>query len=128
MAYTIMVVDDSETIRCMLERSLKMTQLPVEMVIHAENGKDALAKMAEHWVDIVFSDIHMPVMTGIELVESMGRDAELRDIPVVIVSTEGSTTRIEELTKMGIKGYLRKPFTPEKVRDVIVSTLGAWNA
>lgn len=127
MAYTIMVVDDSETIRCMLERSLAMTRLPVEAVIHAENGKVALSKLAQHWVDIVFSDIHMPVMTGIELVAAMGRDAELRDIPVVIVSTEGSTTRIEELTQMGIKGYLRKPFTPEKVRDVIVSTLGAWN-
>jgi two-component system chemotaxis response regulator CheY len=127
MAYTVLVVDDSETIRCMLERSLGMTNLPLDAVLHAENGRVALEKLRAQWVDIVFSDIHMPQMSGIELFKAMAADPELREIPVVIVSTEGSTTRIEEMKKMGVKGYLRKPFTPEKIRDIILSTLGAWN-
>jgi two-component system, chemotaxis family, chemotaxis protein CheY len=127
MAYTVMVVDDSETIRSVLERSLSMTRLPVEKVITAVNGQDALDKMKDAWVDIVFSDIHMPVMDGIKLFSAMQEDPELREIPVVIVSTEGSATRIEELKKKGIKGYLRKPFTPEKLRDVIIATLGGWD-
>jgi two-component system, chemotaxis family, chemotaxis protein CheY len=127
MAYTVMVVDDSETIRAVLERSLAMTKLPIDALIKAQNGREALDKLKEQWVDIVFSDIHMPIMTGIELVEAMQKSPELREIPVVIVSTEGSATRIEELKKKGIKGYLRKPFTPEKLRDVIIQTLGDWN-
>ena len=127
MAYTIMVVDDSETIRTVLERTIGMTKLPVDAIIKAENGKDALDKLADNWVDIVFTDINMPKMNGIELVDSMNDHPELKDIPVVIVSTEGSKARIEELRSKGIKGYLRKPFTPENIRDIILETLGGWD-
>jgi two-component system chemotaxis response regulator CheY len=127
MAYTIMIVDDSDTIRAVLNRALGMTKLPIASIVQAANGKQALAKMRESWVDIVFSDIHMPEMTGIELIDAMKADAELRDIPIVIVSTEGSATRIAELTAKGISGYLRKPFTPEGIRDLIVHTLGGWD-
>ncbi len=127
MAYTIMVVDDSETIRAVVERTLGMTGLPIEEVIHAENGRDALEKLRGKWVDIVFTDINMPEVDGVRLVDSMNADAEMSEIPVVIVSTEGSTTRIEELRKKGIKGYLHKPFTPEAIRDVILENLGGWD-
>ncbi len=127
MAYTVMVVDDSETIRAMIERSFNMAKLPLDKVIHAVNGKDALGKLKEHWVDIVFSDIHMPEMDGVELVDAMQNNAELKNIPVVIISTEGSSTRIDELRRKGIKGFIRKPFTPEKIRDVIIEILGAWD-
>lgn len=128
MAYTIMVVDDSETIRSVLERTIGMTKLPVDAIIQAVNGKDALNKLSENWVDIVFTDINMPQMSGIELVDAMNEHPEYREIPVVIVSTEGSKSRIEELRKKGIKGYLRKPFTPENIRDIIIETLGGWDA
>lgn len=126
MGYTIMVVDDSETIRSMLERTIGMTRLPVDGIIKAANGKEALDKLAKTWVDIVFTDIHMPVMSGIQLIDEMNKNSEFRDIPVIIVSTEGSKQRIEDLQKKGIKGYLRKPFTPEDIRDVILTTLGGW--
>jgi two-component system chemotaxis response regulator CheY len=53
---------------------------------------------------------------------------EYKNIPVVVVSTEGNAQRVAELKRKGVKGYLRKPFTPEKIRDIIVSTLGVWNA
>jgi len=128
MAYTIMVVDDSETIRSVLERTIGMTKLPVDAIIKAENGKDALKKLEDNWVDIVFTDINMPEMTGIELVDEMNNNPEYKDIPVVIVSTEGSQARIEELRRKGVKGYLRKPFTPENIRDIIIETLGGWDA
>jgi two-component system, chemotaxis family, chemotaxis protein CheY len=128
MAYTILIVDDSQTIRVMLERSLAMTGLPIDTVIQAENGKAALETLSSMWVDIVFTDIHMPELDGIGLLTAMQASPEYKSIPVVIVSTEGSSARVTELTQKGIKGYLRKPFTPEKIRDVIVSTLGVWNA
>jgi two-component system chemotaxis response regulator CheY len=127
MGYTIMVVDDSETIRAVLERTLRMTKLPLEDIIQAANGRDALEKLKDAWVDIVLSDINMPECDGVQLVDAMNADAALRDIPVVIVSTEGSVTRIEELKRKGVQAYLRKPFTPEAIRDVIVETLGEWD-
>jgi len=127
MAYTILIVDDSDTIRAVLERTIRMTKLPLDDIVHAVNGKDALAKMRENFFDIVLTDIHMPEMSGIELIDAMKADAEMADIPIVIVSTEGSTQRIQELKKKGIQGYLRKPFTPEGVRDTIVKILGDWD-
>jgi two-component system chemotaxis response regulator CheY len=122
-----MVVDDSDTIRAVLERTLKMTRLPVDEIVHAVNGRDALDKLSDKWVDIVFTDIHMPVMDGELLVDAMNSDPALQDIPVVVVSTEGSSTRIATLRRKGIKGYLRKPFTPEAIRDIIIETLGGWD-
>lgn len=127
MGYTVMVVDDSETIRQVLERTLALTKLPVDAVLHASNGKDALELLQNQWVDIVFTDINMPLMNGVELIQKMKNSAEYMAIPTVVVSTEGSVTRIEELKQLGICGYLRKPFTPESIRDIIIDTLGGWN-
>ncbi len=126
MAYTIMIVDDSETIRSVLVRSFAMAKLPIDSIIQAVNGKDALEKLGTAYVDIIFTDINMPEMDGITLFETMRGHPEYQDIPVVVVSTEGSATRIAELQQKGIRGYLRKPFTPEKLRTVIIETLGAW--
>ncbi len=127
MAYSILIVDDSETIRSVLVRSLAMTKLPIDSVLQASNGKDALEKLSSSWIDIIFTDINMPQMDGIALVDAMKAHPEFKDIPVVVVSTEGSATRIAELKEKGVRGYLRKPFTPEKLRDMIVETLGEWS-
>jgi two-component system chemotaxis response regulator CheY len=66
----------------------------------------------------------MPIVGGIELIQTMHASAELKDIPVVVISTEGSATRMDQLKSLDIKGYLRKPFTPESIRDILNSTLG----
>lgn len=126
MAFTVLVVDDSETIRSVLERALLMTKIPIDTILQAANGMEALTLLEEHWVDIVLSDIHMPIMNGLQLVDKMQNSAELKNIPIVIVSTEGSSTRIHDLQEKGIKGYLRKPFTPERIRDTILTVLGKW--
>ena len=127
MGYTILLVDDSETIRMALSRAIGMTDLVVDEIVQAGNGIEALAVLKEKWVDIVFTDINMPQMNGIELVDQLHGTAEYAHLPVVVVSTEGSSQRIEDLQKKGIAGYLRKPFTPERIRDVVLATLGGWN-
>ncbi len=126
MGYTVMIVDDSDTIRTMLVRTLGMTKLPFDDILTACNGVEALEQLREHWIDLVFTDLHMPMMGGIELLEKMQAEPSLSEIPVVIVSTEGSSTRIDQLKVKGIKGYIRKPFTPEGIRDVILDILGGW--
>ncbi len=124
MAYNILVVDDSSIIRAVVKKTIKLAEVPVNELHEAENGQVGLDKLKENWVDLVFADINMPVMTGIEMVEKMAEDGDLKGIPVVIISTEGSKARIEELMKKGVKAYIRKPFTPEILRDVVKEVMG----
>jgi len=60
----------------------------------------------------------MPVMNGIEMINKMAEDGMMNEVPVVVISTEGSQTRIDQLKEKGIQGYIRKPFSPEKIKEV----------
>lgn len=124
MAYNVLIVDDSSTVRSVIEKTLHVSGVNLGNVYLAANGKEALELLQSNWVDIVFADINMPVMTGIEMIDKMEADGILSSIPVVIISTEGSSTRIEELKKKGIRGYIRKPFSPEKVKKAFLEILG----
>lgn len=124
MSFSILIADDSEIIREVLERTLRMTKISFDKIHKASNGCEALTILNDQWVDIVFTDIHMPIMGGIELIKTMRKSPELNDTPVVVISTEGSSARIEELKSLDIKGYLRKPFTPESIRDTLTEILG----
>ncbi len=124
MALNVLVVDDSETVRSIIIKTLELAGIPIGDVHQAANGREALAVMRDHWVDLVFSDINMPVMSGLEMLAQMHEDDTLKTIPVVVVSTEGSTTRIESLKKQGMRAYIRKPFTPEQVRSVVKEIMG----
>ena len=124
MAYNILVVDDSKTIRAIIVKILKLTKLELGQIFEAENGKDALDCLSDNWIDLILSDLNMPVMSGIEMVSEMAKDGLLKDIPVVVISTDGSVKRIEELKEKGIREYIRKPFTPESLSEVIDRVLG----
>ncbi len=119
MSLNILVVDDSATVRAVIAKTLKVAAVPVGELFQAANGREALDILAENWVDLVLADINMPVMGGVEMVEKMMADGLLQSIPVVVVSTEGSATRIEQLRSKGVRAYLRKPFTPELLKGVI---------
>ena len=126
MSYTLLIVDDSTTIRTVLKQTFEMTRLDIDHVFQASNGVEALELIEKEWVDIIFCDINMPEMNGIEFLQKINTHPEYKEIPVVIVSTEGSKTRIKELKKMGVAGYLRKPCRPEELRDMIYECLGSW--
>lgn len=124
MALNVLVVDDSATVRSVIAKTLRLAEVPINELHEASNGEEALVVLKDQWIDLVFSDLNMPVMDGMALVDRMSSDEILKAIPVIIVSTEGSTTRIEELKLKGISGFIRKPFTPEQVREMIDSVLG----
>ncbi|ERP31720.1 response regulator [Chitinivibrio alkaliphilus] len=127
MAYTILIADDSEVIRGSLERTIGMTRLPVKHIISVEDGAQALKVLQEQWVDILFTDIHMPNMNGVELITRMHESSDLAQIPAAVISSEASQKRIDQLTALGVCGYIKKPFTPEKIRALILTTLGGWD-
>ena len=126
MAFNILIVDDSRIIRSMLERTIRLSGVPVGSLFNAGNGKEGLDILNNNWVDLVLADVNMPVMDGLAMLDRMSRDDLMDKVPVVIVSTEGSETKIDKLWNCGIKAFIRKPFTPEQIRGVIRDVLGDW--
>ena len=123
MALNILIVDDSSVMRSMIQKTLKIAQIPIGEIVQAADGKEGLEKLKNHWVDLVLVDINMPVMNGEEMIGHMKEDPEMRDIPIIVVSTEGSVTRIERLKSLGIH-FIQKPFSPELLRDSVVLLTG----
>ncbi len=124
MAFTILIVDDSAVVRAAISKSLALSDAPITEVHKAADGKEALDILKDTWVDLVLTDINMPVMDGVTMLKQMNEDKVLSEIPVVVVSTEGSAERRDELTGMGVRGFIRKPFTPEQLSEVVRSVMG----
>jgi two-component system chemotaxis response regulator CheY len=123
MAYNVLIVDDSVLIRSMVAKTLNIAGVHVGEHHYAANGKEALDTLEKHWIDIVFADINMPGMDGIQLVDAMRSRDHLVDIPVVVISTEQSEERIRELQSKGVRDYLKKPFMPEQFKEVVAKYL-----
>jgi two-component system, chemotaxis family, chemotaxis protein CheY len=119
MKMKILIVDDSATTRAIIKRIIRMTDLPVEELYEAVDGAAALSLLATTRVDVVLADLNMPVMNGVELIRRMRADATLRDIPVIVISAQPDAQRIAQLQRDGVRGYLAKPFTAERLRDLI---------
>ena len=91
------------------------------------NGKEGLDRLDEHSIDLAIVDINMPVMNGEEMIDWMRSRPNTRQIPVIVISTEGSEARIERLKEKGAR-FIHKPFTPERIRDVISALVGGQHA
>jgi two-component system chemotaxis response regulator CheY len=100
-----------------------MSGLELNDILQAGNGKEALDVLGKNWVDLVLLDINMPVMNGMELIDSVRKIPELSDLPMIVVSTESSSTRIETLKQRGV-GFVHKPFTPEMLRNSVIELTG----
>ena len=125
MGHRILIVDDSVVMRKMIAKVIRIAGIPCGEVHFARHGREALEVMDANELDLVISDVNMPEMDGIAMMRTIaGRDAPPK-VPVVMVSTEGSDERIAELRRYGIRGYLRKPVTPEELTLVIEKILGA---
>jgi len=127
MALNVLVVDDSAVMRSMLIRTLRLSGLPLTNVYQAGDGAEALTLLASHDVDLALVDINMPVMNGEQLIQRVRADARLAGVALIVVSTEGSETRIEALKARGAS-FIHKPFTPEQVRSTVLRVLGVADA
>ena len=124
MSLNVLVVDDCDLVRKMIARTLSLARIPVLRLEEAANGRDAFELIRSGWFDIVLADLNMPVMDGVRMIELLFAEGLLKTVPVVVISTEGSLTRIEDLTRMGVAAYIRKPFTPEELRDIVWKVAG----
>jgi two-component system, chemotaxis family, chemotaxis protein CheY len=119
-----LIVDDSSVMRKIVERSLRQAGINLVKVHEAGNGAEALVILDSTPVDLILSDINMPVMDGLEFVKQVhGREA-LRHVPIVMITTEGSESHVVQALSCGARGYIRKPFTPDQVKEHVLPVLG----
>lgn len=115
-----LIVDDSSVMRKIVERSLRQAGVELSQVMEAGNGVEALAAIQVKRPDLILSDINMPTMNGLEFVKQLQAVAGMQGIPVVMITTEASEAHVVEALSYGAKGYIRKPFTPDQVKEHVL--------
>jgi two-component system chemotaxis response regulator CheY len=120
----VLLVDDSSVMRKIVDRSLRQSGLEISVVLEAGNGAEALAVLAENRVDLILCDINMPVMDGLELVKRLAGVENAKGVPVVMITTEGSESNVVQALSAGARGYIRKPFTADQVKEHVIPLLG----
>ena len=128
MSFSVLVVDDSPAMRAFIRRVMDSSGFDVGSYLEAGDGQEALEILETSWVDIILTDINMPRMNGEELLRRLERNEILRAIPVVVISTDSTDSRIERMLALGAKGYVRKPFQPETLRGELERVLENVNA
>jgi two-component system chemotaxis response regulator CheY len=118
-----LIVDDSSVMRKIVERSLRQSGLGIAQVFEAGNGVEALATLQKNKVDLILCDINMPVMDGLEFVRRLAGVENAKGVPVVMITTEGSEGHVVEALSAGARGYIRKPFTPDQVKEHVLPVL-----
>ncbi len=118
MGYKVLIVDDSTTMRKIVMRSLRQAGISVAEVKEAGDGVQGMEALKQGEVDLILSDVNMPNMNGLEFVEKVRQ--ELGDKPpIVMITTEGGEDFIAQALSKGANGYIKKPFTPEKIQEVV---------
>jgi len=118
-----LIVDDSSVMRKIVERSLRSAGIELSKIFEAGNGAEGLAVIAEDGVDLILCDINMPVMDGLEFVKALSGVENAKGTPVVMITTEGSESHVVKALSLGAKGYIRKPFTPDQVKEHVIPLL-----
>lgn len=115
-----LIVDDSSVMRKIVERSLRQAGIELSEVMEAGSGIEALAAIQLKKPDLILSDINMPAMNGLEFVRKLQDIPGMKDVPVVMITTEASESHVVEALSYGAKGYIRKPFTPDQVKEHVL--------
>ncbi len=119
MGTKVLIIDDSNTMRKIVQRSLRQAGFEFEKILEAGDGQEALDLLGSESVDLILSDINMPNMDGLEFLRQKSQNDDIKDIPVVMITTEAGTDIIGEAKSLGARGSIKKPFTPDQVNDVL---------
>ena len=119
MAKTLMIVDDSATMRKIIMRTVRMSGLEFDNIQEAGNGKEALEKLGSGPVDIILCDVNMPEMNGEEMLMKARESSIFDNTKIVMVTTESADDLVTRLTENGANGFIHKPFTPEQFQELL---------
>jgi two-component system chemotaxis response regulator CheY len=121
----VLIVDDSSVMRKIVERALRQAGLESLVVHEAGSGTDGLEVLRSRRVDLILTDINMPSMDGLEFVRQIRAQGLAAGTPIVMITTESSEEHVKQAILAGARGYIRKPFTPEQVRERVLPVLNA---
>lgn len=113
----VLIIDDSAVMRKIIQRNIQQSGLIVDEFVEAGDGREGLEKATSHNIDLILCDWNMPNMTGIDFVKALRGSGQKNNVPIVMVTTEGSEAKVEEAKNSGANGYLTKPFTPEQLKS-----------
>src|SRR5208283_95495 len=115
-----LIVDDSSVMRKIVERALRQAGLDPLVVHEASNGTEGLELLKTFPVDLILSDINMPSMDGLEFLRQIAAQNLAPGVPVVMITTESSEEHVKQAIQAGARGYIRKPFTAEQVKERVL--------
>lgn len=121
MAKKILIVDDASLIRNVANKAA--IEAGYETIV-ANDGQEGLDALVDNDVDMIFSDINMPIMNGLEMVEQIRKQEKYKFIPIVMLTTESKPELKEVAQKLGVKAWLLKPFNKDKFLLVLSKLLG----
>ena len=114
--YKVLIVEDSPTMRQLIVFALK--RLRGLNIVEANDGVDGLKKLSSDRFDLIFTDINMPIMDGLKLVSLVRNDPVYKQVPVVIITTEGASEDRERALALGANDYITKPIQTTQILDV----------
>jgi len=120
-----LIVDDSSVMRKIVERSLRQAGLDPLVVHEAGSGTEGLEVLKTQKVDLILSDINMPLMDGLEFLRQIRVQNLAPGVPVVMITTESSEEHVKQAILAGAQGYIRKPFTAEQVKERVLPLVRA---
>ena len=120
-----LIVDDSSVMRKIVERALRQAGLKLLVVLEAGSGTEGLDLLRAQAVDLILSDINMPTMDGLEFLRQIRAQNLAPGVPVVMITTESSEEHVRQAIEAGAKGYIRKPFTAEQVKERVLPLVRA---
>ena len=128
----VLVVDDSSTIRKIIQHSLRQANLNVGDILEASNGREALGMVQRFSFDLILTDIDMPLMDGLELLEALAYVRNAQNTPVVVITKHTSEEGVLRAMEAGARAYIRKPFTvkdlSEKIEPLLTDKLEPANS
>ena len=125
MKGTVLLVDDSAIMRKVILRVLKMADVEFESVLEAGDGNAALNLLRANQVALIMCDINMPVMSGLQLLQQIKEENLAVGVPIVMVTTENSELQVRQAILAGARGYIRKPFTADHIKNSVKPLLAA---
>jgi two-component system chemotaxis response regulator CheY len=124
MKFNILVVDDSSCMRKVLRKSITMCRIGEVNFFEAENGQEALECLKKEWIDLVFTDLNMPVMNGLDFVKTLRQDEDhIKNIPVIVVTSDTNVDNTNKVKANNVNGIIYKPFRPEDMRMLLINLL-----
>ncbi len=124
MSFNVLIVDDSNAMRAVIKKVVTLSGFQMDKCLEAGNGRQAMELLADQWVDVIISDINMPEVNGLELLDLLANNETLKEIPVIMITTEASEQRMKEAFARGAKGFIKKPFLPEEIKKVLYEVIG----